>query len=278
MANDDFQPDEEARSLARQLAERTVGDLRDLRQSRGRDSSGSTLQNRASELGMDVPLDDVMFVLEEFALQLDFAVEVAGRMPCIRIGDGDEREIVPFSLPVTWPFGRARYSSWRPYWPFPLDLMYRDYVRGLESGRGSERVTLETEEDILERLHSGLSEFLSYRVAAFRAWLGWGDHREAELLRKSRRDNAGPPAPSSWSSAGGLAVELRCDSENLSIDFSHSYFIHFLNFGAPSSPVRNTLLGGRYVFRGTGPTHPRGTRRSQIFRIPPDYIAITNRF
>lgn len=279
--------------LAGKLATSTVGDLRESSESPSqREVSTVTLERHADELGVDAPLRDVTFVMQEFAWQWQLAREFDGRMLCVRIGEGDLAETVPLSLPLDWPFLRPLGPSFprRRYFPFPPSYLFEAYSEFLNSRGENEDITTESADDVLKRVGSGLHRFLAYRIAGFRAWTSWmfgseEQHRKSGRRGPGRRSpggrigrGGGPPPPQSSSPGGGLEVEFRCLTPGLTVEFSHAYFIHFLNFGAPSYPVRNTLLAGRYVFQGKGPTYPSGTPRSQIFRIPPDYIAETTYF
>ncbi|MCO5051570.1 MAG: hypothetical protein M9920_04640 [Verrucomicrobiae bacterium] len=263
MPDNDYRPDEESQELGRNLASLTVKDFHGPPREESRETV--SLEMHARQLGVEAPLHDVTFVMQEFAWQWELARNFDGRMPCVRIGDDEQGETVPMSLPFDWPFPRP-FRSWRwirRHFPFPPEFLfeeYRDYLRAYGKNEG---ISMESADNVLERLQNGLGDFLAYRIAGS----GGG-----------RRRSGGPPPPSSWSPGGGLSVEMWCNTSGLTIEFSHAYFIHFLNFGSPSFPVKNSLLAGRYVFQGKGPTYPSGTPRSQVFRIPPDYKAVTTYF
>jgi hypothetical protein len=291
MPDNDYRPDEESYELARNLASFTVKDFHG--PSRQEPREGISLEMHARELGVDAPLRDVTFVMQEFAWQWELAREFDGRMPCVRIGDDEQAQPVPLSLPFDWPFPRP-FRSWRRMrrlFPFPPEFLfeeYRDYLRTYGEGEG---ISMESPDNVLERLQNGLGDFLAYRIAGFRAWMSWmmgsEESGQGSIGGKGgkkppggggRRRGGGPPPPSSWSPGGGVGVEMWCNTPGLTIEFSQAYFIHFMNFGSPSFPVKNTLLAGRYVFQGKGPTYPAGTPRSQVFRLPPDYKAVTTYF
>ena len=298
MPDTDYHPGEESEELARKLASSTVEDLRRLRESsREPDASTVSLELHAGQLGIDAPMRDVTFVMQEFAWQWELAREFDGRMPCVKIGDDEQAEIIPLSLPFDFPFPRP-FRSWRwirRFYPFPPEFLFEAYQDFLRSRGESEGISIESADKVLDRLQNGLGDFLAYRIAGFRAWVGWRMGGEQSGRGnfggkggkkppggggggQGRSGSSGPPRPASWSLGGGLGVEVWCNTPGLTIEFSHAYFIHFMNFGAPSFPVRNTLLAGRYVFQGKGPTYPSGTSRSQVFRIPPDYKAVTTYF
>jgi hypothetical protein len=290
MPDIDYRPDEESDMLARKLASSTVEDLRKSRGSSNEpESSSISLERHAREFGIEAPLHDVTFVLQEFAWQWELAREFDGRMPCVRIGVDEQAETIPLSVPFDWPFPRPfrSFRSFRRLFGFPPEYLFDAYREFLKSRSEGEGISVESADNVLGRLQNGLGDFLAYRIAGFRAWVAWMMGSE-----QSERGNGGgkggkkssggggrghsgsggpPPPPPSSSPGGGLGVEVSCMTLGLTLEFSHSYFIHFLNFGAPSSPVKNTLFAGRYVFQGKGPTYPLGTPRSPIFRIPPDY-------
>lgn len=291
MPDNDYRPDEKSYELARNLASVAVKDVRE--SSRDEPGEAASLETHARQLGVDAPLRDVTFVMNEFAWQWELARQFDGKMPCVRIGDGDEDQQVPMSLPFDWPFPRP-LRSWRRIrrrFPFPPEFLFGEYREYLRNYGEREGISMESSENVLERVQIGLGDFLAYRIAGFRDWMTWmlgrdddgeGGIGERKGLkppgRGGRRRGGRPSPPSSWSPGGGVGVEMWCNTPGLTIEVSHAYFIHFINFGAPSFPVKNTLLAGRYVFQGKGPTYPAGTPRSQIFRIPPDYKAVTTYF
>jgi hypothetical protein len=298
MPDNDYRPDEESDELARKLASSSVKDIRSPRESSSeREASTISLEMHAHELGIDAPMHDITFVLQEFAWQWELAREFGGRMPCVKIGDDEQGETVPLSLPFDWPFPRPFRSrrSLRRFFPFPPEFFYEEYQEFLRSRGESAGISMESADNVLERLQNGLGNFLAYRIAGFRAWMGWmmgGEQRGGGNSGgkggrkppggggggKGRSGSGGPPPPPSWSPGGGLGVEFVCNAPGLTIEFSHAYFIHYLNFGAPSRRVKNSLFAGRYVFQGKGPTYPSGTPCSQVFKIPPDYKAVTTIF
>jgi hypothetical protein len=286
MAEVDYRPDEESERVARELASLTVNDLRRSTEP-GPDENqepSASLEGHARERGIDAPLHDVTFVLEKFAAQLAFVRWFDGPMPCVHIPETEISEVIPFSFEsLSWPFLSRR--MWLRSLPFPPDIFYDRYVVAAKSLVSSGvATTLETWSSVLERMGKSLGDFLAYRIGGFRAWSAWmlggrghyGGGGTSGLLPPGSRGLLPPPVSSS--PGGGLGVEFCCQTPGLTIEFSHAYFIHFLNFGAPSFPVRNTMLAGRYVFQGKGPAYPSGTLRSQVFRIPPDYKATTTYF
>ncbi|SLM48693.1 protein of unknown function [Nitrospira japonica] len=294
MPDTDFHPDKDSEELARKLASIGVEDIRRSGEpSYASDALPVFLEMHARELGIEAPMRDVAYVMQEFAWQWGLGREF-GRMPCVRIASGEQSEIVPLSLPFDFPFPRGvRPWPWlRRLYPFPPGFLFEAYEDFLRSRGDSEGISIESVDYVLERLRNGLASFLAYRIAGFRDWaMGKEKGGQGNLGGKGGKrargkggggqggsGSGGPLPPASLSSGGGMGVEMWCTSPGLTIEFSHAYFIHFLNFGAPSFPVSNTLLGGRYVFQGKGPTYPSGTVRSQVFRIPPDYKAVTTYF
>jgi len=277
-----YRPNEESQEIARNLASLTVNDLDGFPHEERRETA--PLEMHARQLGVDAPLHDVAFVMEEFAWQRELARQVGDRMPCVRVSDEQEEGNVPLSLQVNWPFPRS--PGWIRSAPLPPEALaqYHDYLHQYDA---RDSITMEPTNKVLERLKKSLGDFLAYRIDGFRAWTSWmmgGGQGGPRYTGKvppgvsGLPPSGGPPPPLSSAPGGGLGVELWCNSPGLTIEFSHAYFIHFVNFGAPSSPVKNAVLAGRYIFQGKGPTCPSGTARSQIFRIPPDYKAVTTLF
>jgi uncharacterized membrane protein YgcG len=239
MLDSDYRPDEESEELARKLANSTVTDLRRASESsRKTDGSAITLEMHARELGIDAPMHDVTFVMEEFAWQWELARHSFGQMLCVRTGDDEQAPTVPFSLASEWPFPR-QFRSWRlsdRFYPFSLDLFHAEYMRILRSRGESEGITMESSDNVLERLQSGLGDFLSYRIAGFQAWMSWIMGREQRGQGnfggkggrkrpggggggKGRTGSGGPPPPPpSWSPGGGIGVEVCCNTPGLTIE------------------------------------------------------------
>jgi hypothetical protein len=286
MPDTEYRPDGDSEELARKLASNTVADLRQRHESSNDpDISEVSLERHAEELGVNAPLHDVTAVMREFAWQWEFSKDVSGPMPCVQIGSDDEEAIVPISIPFDWPYPRT-LRSWRRYYPFPPEYLYAAYQEILRSRTQSEEISFVSPDNVLEQLQNDLGRFLAYRISGFKAWMGWmmGGERSRRVNLGGNQPpggssgSGGPPPPGSWSPGGGFGVDMWCNTPSLTIEFSHAYFIHWLNFGAPSFPVKNMLFAGRYVFQGKGPTYPSGTPRSQVFRIPPDYKAVTTYF
>ena len=289
MPDNDYRPDEESSDLARKLAALTITDFRGSGSSRNESREAVSLEMHAQQLGIEAPLRDVSFVLQEFAWQWELAGQLDGRMPCVKIDDGENAQIVPMSLPFEWPFAGA-LRSFRPrrmFFPFPPEYILEEFRAYIRNYGEKEQISLESSDRVLERLQSGLGEFLAYRIAGFRAWMdrtiGSEDAAQGGIGDGGREPSSGggiggkgSPQPSS--PRGGVGVEFWCNSPGLTIVVSHAYFIHFLNFGAPSFPVKNTLFAGRYVFEGKGPIYPAGTPRSQVFNILSACQAVTTHF
>ena len=272
MAESDFSPDENAQRQAESLASNTANFLRRLVSGENVERGINLVQTNARILGLDVPLNDVDFVVNKFASQLSLASAFSGRIACVQIDDGEGHPTVPISTSFTWPYGNEltlNPRDLRRLWGSPPWLRFEAFGELSLSANGGEEIRQEPPEKAIELFQVGLTNFLSYRIAGFQKWLGRGP--------KLPHGSAGrtSSAPKHFT---GLTVELTCTSPGLTIEFSHAYFIHFLNFGAPSFPVKNSLLAGRYVFQGSGPIFPGGTPRSQVFRVPPDFHAVTTRF
>jgi hypothetical protein len=262
-------PDERSISLARKLAGRIEEVIIRSRDSASnRESERISVEQYARELEINAPLADVSFMVDEFVDQWQLAAETEGRMPCVQLVGAAGEEMVPLSIPWNAPAVHL-LRTWNRWWrryAGPPDLFYDHYYAALRLVSRSEDVRLEPVESALKYFRAGMERFFSYRIAFFQ-----------NSGRGTGRGGSGGP-PTSSSSGRGLPVSVKCNTHGLALEFSHAYFLHFLNFGAPTSPVSNFLWAGRYVFRGTGPTYPGGTPRSPIFVIPPDQKPVITNF
>jgi hypothetical protein len=71
---------------------------------------------------------------------------------------------------------------------------------------------------------------------------------------------------------------VACGTPGLRIHISPAYFISWIYFGSPTTPVSSYVLPGRYVFAGDGPMLPQLTVDNGIFSIPPNYTLTLARF
>jgi hypothetical protein len=86
------------------------------------------------------------------------------------------------------------------------------------------------------------------------------------------------PRPPAVGPGGGLQVQVSCLTPGLRIHISPAYFISWVYFGSPTTPVASYVFPGRYIFAGDGPMLPRRKKDPTIFCIPADYYPTLTRF
>src|SRR5262249_5141841 len=115
----------------------------------------------------------------------------------------------------------------------------------------------------------GLKGFLSYRFAGMREWAELRA-RPGKWLRR-RKGRAAHPG-------GGLQMRVSCLTPGLRIHVSPAYFVAWVFFGSPTTPVTSYVPPGRYIFAGDGPLLPTFTQDTGVFCIPPTYHATLTSF
>lgn len=164
---------------------------------------------------------DVEFSLDRFVHQYLFARGRGLPLPGIAVGD----TIVPvdlFALPMLVDIHEYRY-----YWDF--------FPYWIESGgiyRGTQPLELIplSPNKALTSLESALHEFLAVRFSA----------RESNISQKP-----------------GLQFEVKTTTSGLRVHYSPAYLVNFNTvFSSPSSPVKQWIQPGRYIFGAVGPNTP----------------------
>jgi hypothetical protein len=103
-------------------------------------------------------------------------------------------------------------------------------------------------------LRDNFSAFISKRLDGLKFW-----------------KDAPPPDPTPPDMSLGLfPVTVKCQTDGYRILSSPAYFIDWVYFGAPSSPVTSDMLPGRYIF-GTDSIPGCVVCDGAIFRIPADF-------
>ena len=144
-----------------------------------------------------------------------------------------------------------------------------------------------------EGVERGLSGFLSYRFSGMKKYaedrttptgLRWIQRIRNQLFGGSTRSprgrgaGSGGPPPPAVGASGGLQVQVSCLTPGLRIHISPAYFINWVFFGSPTTPVTSYVLPGRYVFSGDGPMLPKRKMDNGVFCIPPTYNPSLARF
>jgi hypothetical protein len=270
----DFEPDRESVDRAEALSSRLFADLRavldegpsfDLRRER-------FSERRYAEEAEGVPVGDVVSNVDQMAGDFAVARRWGGEFPCLTL---DEGGLAPLSL--TGISGIFRRSQPPESWPdflmdaLPDSVLMRVWRRFLRS-QGGEGIVVTDINAAAASVERNLRGFLSYRFAGIRQWArGSGN----DLFGGSGSGGAPPPGQGA---AGGLQVQVSCGTPGLRIHVAPAYFINWVFFGSPTTPVSSYLLPGRYVFAGDGsPLHKR-TPDPGVFSIPPTYNPVLTRF
>jgi hypothetical protein len=221
---------------------------------------------------------------EEFAT----ARRWAGEVPCLKLTDGN---LVPISItemfggPDSQSYGPEVWSDlWERYSPFPPHLFWREFLRGSRRAK-EEGVVITDWREALGSVERNLTDFLSYRFSGMKRWREWIQGVGDQFLGGSKGppSSRGPgrsssPPPPAVGPGGGLQVQVSCHTPGLRIHVSPSYFITWVFFGSPTTPVTSYVLPGRYVFAGDGPMLTRRTKDRGVFSIPPTYHPVLMSF
>ena len=284
----EFTPDEESVSRAEIVSSQLMKDLRETTQS----SSPSDIRRelfsvrRYADQAGDVPIGDVVANIGQMATEFALARRWDGEIPCMRLDGG---EIVPISISAFFegPFP-GFYSStsfmeflerYGPF-PFPIHRYLKELIRHEDSEDNN--VLLSHVEEAEERAQPSLAKFLSYRFAGMKRWAEWihgKDTADSNTQKTSGSSAAAPPPkPPAVGAAGALQVQVSCSTPGLRIHVSPAYFINWVFFGSPTTPVTGYVSPGRYVFAGDGPMLPRRTKDNGVFCIPPNYYPSLAKF
>ena len=288
MPDFDFEPDQESVARAEALSSRLMNDLRAVAEE-GPLAEGREVfsERRYSEQAEGVPITDVIANVGLMATEFALARRWSNEIPCLKLDDG---ELAPISIAEYFGGPSTPFSGgsvhWLEYWeryapfPFPFHRLWKGIV--LSSSEGEERLTVASVAEAEERVGRGLRGFLSYRFAGIKAWAEW--IHGSQLFGGSKGPSGGfgggigAPPPLSVGPGGGLQIQVSCLTPGLRIHVSPAYFISWVYFGSPTTPVSSYVLPGRYVFAGDGPMLPRRTKDHAVFAIPPTYHAALKRF
>jgi len=133
-----------------------------------------------------------------------------------------------------------------------------------------------TVEEAAESFHDNLETFMTNRFGGLRMW------ESAEVPERIPHgrvmNDAKTEGPTSSNIGTGLfRVTVKCKAPGYRILVSPAYFIDWVYFGAPSTPVTNGMLPGRYIF-GTDSVDGSVISDGVIFRIPNDFTPNLERF
>ncbi len=280
----DFEPDQESVARAAALSSRLMNDVRAVAEGPSSERRRKVfVDERYSEQAEGVPISDVVENVGRMATEFAMARRWNNEVPCVKLDEGD---LAPISITEFFggpssPFHGSEdwFEYWERYGPFPVHRLWRDAMR--DSSELGERLVVTRVPDAEEAVGRSLQGFLSYRFAGIKAWTEW--IRGSQLFRGSKGPFGGvggssAPPPLAVGPGGGLQVQVSCLTPGLRIHVSPAYFITWVYFGSPTTPVSSYVLPGRYVFAGDGPMLPRRLKDHAVFSIPPTYHAALTRF
>jgi hypothetical protein len=272
----DFEPDEKSTARATALAARMMEHLRQLAEEAPPYEVRRSVftEQRYAEQAKGVPITDVVSNLRRMATEFAVARRWDGAVPCLKLEKG---EMVPISITEflggPWPqsLGVENWIEWyERYEGVPFKQLNRAWREALRGGALEGRFVVADIRKIEHSVQRNLSSFLSYRFAGIEWWTNW-------IRGVGGRFPGGPRGPASTQPppavgpGGGLQVQVSCLTPGLRIHIAPSYFISWVFFGSPSTPVTSYVLPGRYVFAGDGPMLPTLTQDPAVFNIPPTY-------
>jgi hypothetical protein len=269
----EFEVDKDSMSRAEQLSSKLIHDLR-----MASEEGASTEMRRElfserhyAEQAEGVPVSDVVANIDQMAMEFAMARYLDGKILCLKLDNG---ELAPVSMNEF--FGGSFLSSldsedlmdFYKYSDFPpFRHFWRNKLR--RAGSEEEQSIVTDFREAQEGIERSLNGFLSYRFAGIKKWKEW-IHGTGTSSSGNSGSSGVNPLPT-VGAGGGLQVQVSCLTPGLRIHISPAYFINWVYFGSPSSPVTSYVLPGRYVFAGDGPMLPRRKKDNGIFCIPPSY-------
>jgi hypothetical protein len=292
IAMSEFEPDSESVARADELSSRLVHDLHAFsRESPSYETRQDLFsEQHYSEQAQGMRIDDVVENVAQMSREFSVGRRWGGTVLCLDLGDG---ELAPISIAPLVGEAWGSFSSedvfeflhrydFSPF-PGPLrkELLRRAYVF-------EDRVKEASLEDAEEGVRRSLGRFLAYRFAG----LKMGSETSFRFIQQLRsrlfggprqsRDggaaSGGAPPPSGGRVGGGLKVQVSCRTPGLRIHISPAYFINWVYFGSPTTPVTSYVLPGRYIFSADGPMLPKRKVDTGVFCIPPSYRPCLVRF
>jgi hypothetical protein len=126
------------------------------------------------------------------------------------------------------------------------------------------------------QLISHLNDFLGVRIAGMRHWASTKIDAKLGHVSPAAGDDSAKPT-NSPSGDGLFRVTVNCKAKDYRIFVSPAYFVDWLYFGYPSTPVVGRLMSGRYIF-GTDAISPSIFGDSGLFQIPESFTPELKRF
>lgn len=228
-------------------------------------------------------IDDVVANVSNMATDFATARRWDGEIPCLKLEDGSWAPI-SFGEFFAGFYGSEREVMYDgPYFDrqFPPYRVWHETLKYYQ--REEENVIVAKIDEAEKRVEQSLNLFLAHRFAGIKRFGQWMKRKSKFVppflyrIYNERSRNV-PPSPPGISENGGLKVRVSCRTPGLRLHVSPAYFINWIYFGSPSSPVESYVLPGRYVFAGDGPMLPRRRKDPTVFSIPADFYPNIVRF
>jgi hypothetical protein len=279
----DYKPDDESALRAERVSTRLMDALGEVAELGPQAEMRRELfsEQRYSEETEGVPIGDVLDNVSRMAVEFAIARRWDGAIACLKLETGD---IAPISWteffggPSSQVYGSENwFEFWDKYFagPFPLHRAWRDAMK--DFARQESAFTVTDVREVGASIQRALSQFLSYRFAGMKRWFDWSRRGGTFPPIWPFRRRGKPPLPP-LSDGGGLRVRVSCKTRGLRIHVSPAYFVNWVYFGSPTSPVVSYVLPGRYIFAGDGPMMPKRRTDPTVFCIPADYNPQLKRF
>ena len=124
-------------------------------------------------------------------------------------------------------------------------------------------------DNALSDINRNLNKFLSFRFAGQKWWLEFSGEDPKGARRSTESSESSSQLSPAFAPGGGLKLRVSCQTPGLRIHVSPAYFINWVYFGSPTTPVTSYVFPGRYIFAGDGPMLPKRTMDLGVFSIPP---------
>lgn len=257
-----FSLDPESISRAVKLSSRMIQDLSEASEKnqpnkiREKFSAG-----RYADEAEDVPVNDVVANVGHMAMEIAMARRFNNKIPCLKMDEG-ELALISMTQFFGAPFG-VQYGSeiLFEFWEM-FSQFHPRFWEDIRSEKLKEEEVIATAFDnAKEGINRSLTAFLSYRFAGMKMWNKW--IRGAGIPPSTPPPAVGP--------GGNLQVQVTCLTPGLRLHISPAYFINWVFFGSPTTPVSSYVLPGRYIFGADGPSQPILIKDPALFSIPPTY-------
>lgn len=267
----EFTPDQESIARADNITSRLMHDLRMLSEELPSATACREVFSveRYTEEVEGAPLNDVLATFGQMAAEFAMARLADEKVLCLELAGG---KLIPVSI-TAFPGEPFRpfndYGDWIELWeaygPFHTWLLHRFWRELRRSHQHPYRITHVGKAE--ENVKASVQSFLAYRFAGLKSWSEWFHGARSGW-------DATPP---SVRSGGRLQIQVSCRIPGLRLHVSPAYFITWVFFGYPTTPVKGWVLPGRYIFAGDGPMLSNLTVDNATFCIPPTYYPTLTR-